>query len=498
MRKPNARRGAADHDCARARFDRVQVEQPAHPAAEHDAGQVVVPEDSGVFVTAGRDDQTFGAQVNQPFALHHAEQPALVAAEHGGRGQHFDVGLRTDALAQTLPQCITGDIGVRLGRCVAGSDVKPQMATECGLVVDQGDVTAKLRGFVRGVEPRRPSAHDGHVRMPVFMVIAAFGRCLRIQAAQPGDATQQFFGQRPRPTRTNERLVVEADGQQKIEFLDQRQRVETERRPGVLGTDAHARTDRLGTRAHARGAVHVHQAVGAVAGPAQQPARPVILEAAAENALPRGVQRRSDGIARLGADAAAVARERQPPVVIDDVMRPRGESGQFHAVGRRTGLRPGVLGVGYVTGKEGDSRRGVVRVAQFDDRIGTRVAHADQPAPAAEPVKPPLGLFAGYVVPHVQVVRPLPRRYRTVRSMVHLAAGAKFVHAALAAVRTRQQERHGRQPRAGAAQPGPPPKTTLVPANGTPAIIDDSKVSARRSSGSSACTSDLPQARASI
>src|SRR5262249_49120211 len=46
--------------------------------------------------------------------------------------------------------------------------------------------------------------------------------------------------------------------------------------------------------------------------------------------------------------------------------------------------------------------------------------------------------------------------------------------------------------------PGPPPKTRLVPARGTPVIIDASRVRARRSSGSRSWTSFFPQALASI
>ena len=47
-------------------------------------------------------------------------------------------------------------------------------------------------------------------------------------------------------------------------------------------------------------------------------------------------------------------------------------------------------------------------------------------------------------------------------------------------------------------QPGPPPNTLLVPTSGTPVIIDDSRVKARKSSGSRSWTSALPQERASI
>ena len=333
VREPRAGCGTTDYDRARTGLDRVQVQQPAHPAAEHDAGQVVVLEHRGIFVPPRCDDQAFGAQVDQPLALHDAEQPAFVAAEHRSRGQHFDVGLRADALDQTLRHCKTGHAGARFGWHVTGPDLKPQMAAECGLVIDQSDVTTAPRGFVRGTESRGSATDDGYVRMPVFMVGVEFGPRLYTEAAQSGDAAQQLFGQRPRPTRTNERLVVETDGQQNVEFLDQRQRVETERRPGVLGTDAHARADRLGTRAYARRAIDVHQAVGAVARQAQQPARAVIFEAAAEDALPRGVQRRGDGIARLGGDVAAVERERQPPVVVDDVMRTGGKARRTHGAG---------------------------------------------------------------------------------------------------------------------------------------------------------------------
>ena len=220
--EPHAGSGTTDHDRALTRFDGVQVQQPAYPAAEHDAGQVVVLEHRGIFVPPRCDDQAFGAQVDQPLALHDAEQSAFVAAEYRGRGQHLDVGLRADALGQALRHCKTGHVGARFGRHVTSPDVKPQMAAECGLVIDQGDVTAAPRSFVRGSESRGSATDDGDVRMPVFMVEVVFGPCLYVEAAQPGHAAQQLFGQWPRPARTNERFIVEADGQQKIEFFDQR------------------------------------------------------------------------------------------------------------------------------------------------------------------------------------------------------------------------------------------------------------------------------------
>src|SRR5262249_4440092 len=67
----------------------------------------------------------------------------------------------------------------------------------------------------------------------------------------------------------------------------------------------------LDARPHVGPAVHLHQAIRAVAGDAEQAAWPVVLEAAREDAYPRRVQGGADTLAVQGGDFAPLERERQ-------------------------------------------------------------------------------------------------------------------------------------------------------------------------------------------
>src|SRR5260370_20518210 len=80
-------------------------------------------------------------------------------------------------------------------------------------------------------------------------------------------------------------------------MLCERQVVQLKRGPCILMRHSHAVPRRSDTGADIRRAVHIHEAVGTLPVGAKQSARPMILEAAAENPLSRPVQRGSHCIA---------------------------------------------------------------------------------------------------------------------------------------------------------------------------------------------------------
>jgi len=85
--------------------------------------------------------------------------------------------------------------------------------------------------------------------------------------------------------------------------------------------DTHALAYALGAGAHSGSAVHLHEAVRALAGTAEEAPPAVVLEAAGEGALPGGVQRRADRVALEGLDRFAVEAEAEPAPAIEALVR---------------------------------------------------------------------------------------------------------------------------------------------------------------------------------
>ena len=73
--------------------------------------------------------------------------------------------------------------------------------------------------------------------------------------------------------------------------------------------DFHSMARRRDARPHVGRAIHVHQAVRAPAGEAQQPARAMVLEAAAEDPLARAIQRRCHGVSVAPVNRPSVEME---------------------------------------------------------------------------------------------------------------------------------------------------------------------------------------------
>ena len=89
-----------DHHRSGTGLHAIQVQQASDPAAEHDAGEIVVLKNGGIFVAPGGNNHTLCTQMNQPLGLHHAQQPAFIAAK-GSRGrQNINVWLGGDLLSQ--------------------------------------------------------------------------------------------------------------------------------------------------------------------------------------------------------------------------------------------------------------------------------------------------------------------------------------------------------------------------------------------------------------
>ena len=93
----------------------------------------------------------------------------------------------------------------------------------------------------------------------------------------------------------------------------------------------------LDAHAHVRDTVHGHEAVRAVPGAAQEPARPVVLEGAREDPLAGGEERRPDRVAGVAAGRLPVEREEHARRAVDELAWLRPQSHELAPVGPSCG-----------------------------------------------------------------------------------------------------------------------------------------------------------------
>ena len=87
-----------DNHCACTRLHSIQMQQPPRAAAQHDTGEIVILKNGWILVAPGRNNHAFGAEMDQPLGLHHAQQPAFIAAKDRRGRQNINVRLCCDFL----------------------------------------------------------------------------------------------------------------------------------------------------------------------------------------------------------------------------------------------------------------------------------------------------------------------------------------------------------------------------------------------------------------
>ena len=163
----------------------------------------------------------------------------------------------------------------------------------------------------------------------------------------------------------------------------------------MLGFDLVTFLDRLHAGAHVGRPVDVHEAVGTVARDAEQPAGPVILEAAGKDPDPGGQQGRGNRVPRVGIAGLAVEAEGDPPAAVQNLSRFRIQS--LHG---SPSTSPGAgPGFSQLMGPEAT-----------DHLVGGDNAPGQKPAAATRGVEPPLQLFPGMVLSEIAVAGPIPLR----------------------------------------------------------------------------------------
>ncbi len=88
----------------------------------------------------------------------------------------------------------------------------------------------------------------------------------------------------------DEGFIIETDGEQSVQPVENMKKISFQGGPGVLGTDPHTLAHRLGAGPDVRDTIHLHEAVGTASGAAEEPARAMVFKAAAEDPHASGVQ----------------------------------------------------------------------------------------------------------------------------------------------------------------------------------------------------------------
>ena len=244
----------------------------------------------------------------------------MVEPENGGAAHHRDAGRPVNSRGHLPGKFVTLLPGVARDR-VHGLPAETQVAAQFGLVIDYRHRNAALGRGQCGRNTGGTSANDGYVHVFVAMAVAFLVLRRDVDSAQATDTSDDVPRQQPEGLGAVQGLVVEAYRHQPMEPVEHRKQVQPQGGPSVLVLDLHSRFDWAGTGTDVGLAVHVHQAVGAIAGAAQQTPGTVVLEAAAEFVSAGGGQGRGYGVALEAPDLMAVKFELDRNSAVEDLSR---------------------------------------------------------------------------------------------------------------------------------------------------------------------------------
>ena len=286
--------------------DSVERREPLGAGAQHHPGEVVALEHQGLLDRAGRGDVGAGPDLMQRAAAPDRHEP-VEPADRGRRREDLHPGPRNPR-------------GQLLG--LAGHIAGENRSTQLGAVVDENDIGAQLGGLQRGRHAR--DAASDHQNVGVAAAVLGVPLPLRLllrQLAEPCGVPQDPLVERPQTPGPDEGLVVEAGRREPApDQVGGPHRVELQRGARVHVPDVHPLPHGLGACPDSGPAVHLDQAVRALARAAEQPAGPVVLEAARDRPPPGGMERRADRVALVRLDALAVELEADRPAAVDSLV----------------------------------------------------------------------------------------------------------------------------------------------------------------------------------
>jgi hypothetical protein len=237
----------------------------------------------------------------------------------GARQNVHPVGGRKSANA------LVGPVELRAAVDGAAGDIgKPAEARV--LVGDEDARTTRRRGFRRR-QPRHPGADDEHVapRMHLLVAVGVAARRRRPEPRRPAD--QRLVDPLPEALRPHQRLVVESRRDDARDQAVDRSHIPLQARPAVLadGGQPLMQLDLRGAQVRLVPSplADADQRVGLLRAQPDKPARPMVLEAAAEQRLAVGEHRRGQRVAGKARHAPAVEGETQRLRPVDEPARAR-------------------------------------------------------------------------------------------------------------------------------------------------------------------------------
>ncbi len=269
------------------------------------------------------------------------DQPdrAVIVEPEGGAARHQRHPI-AEALQRCQPLRHPIDRRTALDRLVLAQ----QGAAEAVALVAQDDAGPGLGRGQSGAQPGRAAAHHQHVAEGVAALVAV-GVGLRRRGAEPGGAADDpLIDRLPERGRPHEGLVVEAGREHRGQHaVDHAQRVEAQRRPAVLAL-RHQPVIQLDHGGAGVGLVppagpQLDQRVRLLRPGGEDAARPVVLEAAADQPDAVGQQGRGQRVAGMAFVALPVEPEAEPRRPVDQPALGQAMRGHrpLSAAGRRSG-----------------------------------------------------------------------------------------------------------------------------------------------------------------
>ena len=253
--------------------------------------------------------------------LQRSEQVVVVIAEDIGPRQDLDVRQRLQR-------------SEHLGMPGLVPRADQQAAADQDVALAQDDARPGFACGAGGCEARCARADDEDVAMRMHrlvMVRVGFGRGA---AEAGGPADQRLVEFLPETLRPHEGLVVEAGRERLAGQRVERHHVEGERGPAVLAAadEPVVQLDlgRLAVRLAPRALAQFDQRVRLVGTGGHDPARPVVFEAAADQAHAIGQQGRGERIARMAGELTPVEAEADGFAAVDQAAA--GKASRGHGV----------------------------------------------------------------------------------------------------------------------------------------------------------------------
>ena len=250
----------------------------------------------------------------QPFEG--GDEAVVVEAERGGPREHGHLGLVRERRGAVRNP---GEGGLA-PELPAGSEQAPP---ELRLVVGENHPRARAGGGERSGQPGRPSPHHEHVAEGVALVVPIGVRAVR-GAPVPGHSANRPLVPVPGGARPHEGLVVEPGREHPAEPLQAAREVEAKRGPAVhrvrfepLHQLHHGPGGMGDRRAFDPGVAHREDPVRLLRPGPDEPARPVILDAAPDGPYPVREQRGGEGISTVTLEAQPVEAEVHAAAAVD-------------------------------------------------------------------------------------------------------------------------------------------------------------------------------------